>query len=91
MNVFVDAWNARRPARQILADKNREKSSSGVDGQSYVGGLNIERDTIGGYHEINPSHYIAIHYDGVPLRVRRHVEGTKRPRTWQHRGCHRRL
>ena len=46
MNVFVDAWNARRPARQILVDKHLEKSSSGVDGQSYVGGLNIERDTI---------------------------------------------
>ena len=48
MNVFVDAWDTQRPARQILVDKNLEKNSSGVDGQSYVGGLNIERDTIGG-------------------------------------------
>jgi len=48
MNVFVDAWNTQRPARQILVDKNLDKNSSGVDGQSYVGGLNIERDTIWG-------------------------------------------
>ena len=80
-----------RPARQILVDRNLKKHSSGVDGQSYVGGLNIERDTIGGYHEINPSHHIAIHCDGVPLRVRRYVEGAERPGTWQHRGRHRRL
>ena len=44
MNVFVDAWNTRRPARQILVEKN----SGGVDGKSYVGGLNIKRDTIWG-------------------------------------------
>ena len=48
MNVFVDAWNTQRPARQILVDKNLEKNSGGVGDQSYVGGLNIERDTIGG-------------------------------------------
>ena len=48
MNVFVDAWNTERPARQILVDKNLEKNSRDVDGQSYVGGLNIERDTIWG-------------------------------------------
>jgi hypothetical protein len=46
MNVFVDAWNTQRPVRQILLDKNLEKYSSDVDGQLYVGGLNIERDKV---------------------------------------------
>ena len=46
MDVFVDAWNTQRPVRQILLDKNLEKYSSDVDGQLYVGGLNIERDKV---------------------------------------------
>ena len=44
MNVFVDAWNTRRRAHKILVEKN----SGDVDGKLYVGGLNIERDTIWG-------------------------------------------
>ena len=48
MNVLVDAWNTQKPAHQILVDNNLEKNSGGFDNQSYVGGLNIERDTIWG-------------------------------------------
>ena len=48
MNVFVDAGNTQKPAHQILVDNNLEKNSGGIDSQSYVGGLNIEREPIWG-------------------------------------------